>query len=182
MRRTPTTDRALAWWADRLSDQCKDDVRNGLFVDQLWMNYAPLFFSGVGVSDDPGLNMAYWNLHERRLERHDGKWMVNGHWLLVFYHFSSFEFDKPDSLGRHSTRYTMNDRPEMRPLFDEYRTELVAHEYRRYRSMSCAYAVQRAEWLARQKAAHYRANPHLRFVALLKAAVPRRVKRFIKAS
>jgi hypothetical protein len=182
MRAGRAAEQALVWWADRLAEQCKDDVENGLFVDQLWMNLVPIFFDGVQISRDPGLNVAYWNLHERRLRLEDGIWFINGQRPLVFFHFSSFVFGDPESLGKHSTRYRMADWPEMRPLFDEYRSDLLGFDFSRYKAMPCVYEEQRKEWLARQKREYYKRHPSRRLVANFKAVVPKSVRSFIRSS
>ena len=159
MRWSSATERLIAWWSERLVDQCKDNVEDGLFVDQLWMNYAPVLFEDVLISRDPCLNVAYWNLHERRLEQTEGSWRVNGHSPLVFYHFSSFQINSPDSLGRHSSRYSLLNRPEMRPLFEEYRSRLVKYDYAGFRKIPCAYVELRDMLIAKQKREHYLKHP-----------------------
>jgi hypothetical protein len=57
----------LDWWERRCLDLGFSEGRTGLFVDQKWMNLAPGLFPHVAILRNPGLNMAYWNLHERRL-------------------------------------------------------------------------------------------------------------------
>ena len=159
MRWSSATEKLITWWCERLVDQCKDSVEHGLFVDQLWMNYAPVLFDDVLVTRDLTLNVAYWNLHERRLERTEGRWYVNGKSPLVFYHFSSFQINSPDSLGRHSSRYSLLNRPEMRPLFEEYRSKLVEYDYAGFRKIPCAYVELRDTITARQKREHYLKHP-----------------------
>lgn len=187
MRWGGTTGRVLEWWSERMVELCKAQVEKGMFVDQLWMNHAPIFFDGIEVSRNPCLNVAYWNLHERHLQRREGVWYVNDLAPLQFYHFSSFQFNEPDSLGRYSTRYSLKNRPEMRPLFEEYRVQLLEYEYVRFRKIPCAYVQLRAEWVVRQKGEFYKKHPFRLLVdyrnrpfrllqALVRAAVPKRVK------
>jgi hypothetical protein len=57
----------LDWWEARCLKEGFNELRAGLFVDQKWVNFAPCFFSGVEIIRDPGCNVAYWNLHERKL-------------------------------------------------------------------------------------------------------------------
>src|SRR5215468_1634567 len=65
--RSSESARCLAWWRERVQLSCLAERAYGLFVDQLWMNLAPVFFDHVEVLRHPGCNVAYWNLHERRL-------------------------------------------------------------------------------------------------------------------
>ena len=56
----------LAWWARRLRWQCVNDQPNGIFVDQKFMDLVPGFAPAARILHDPGLNVAYWNLAQRR--------------------------------------------------------------------------------------------------------------------
>ena len=40
----------------------------GLFVDQRWVDLVPALFDDYVVMKRAGLNVAYWNLHERSIE------------------------------------------------------------------------------------------------------------------
>jgi hypothetical protein len=182
MRWTAETEKAVQWWSDRLLHQCKDDVRNGLYVDQLWINLMPVFFRGVRISQQVGFNVAYWNLHERRLTCKNGTWLVNDTTPLVFYHFSSFEFNKPDSLGKYSVHYNLRNRPEMRPLFDEYRAQLQANHFPELRQSPCAYVEQREAHLQRVQDEYFKNHPFRHFIAKLKQLIPRKLLSTLKTS
>lgn len=66
-RRCSEARRLLAWWSERCLNLGFSEGRTGLFVDQKWINLAPGLFADVAIVRDVGCNMAYWNLHERRL-------------------------------------------------------------------------------------------------------------------
>jgi hypothetical protein len=79
------------WWSQRCYDFCRAEIHYGLFTDQKWINFAPIFFEGVSILKSPRLNVATWNLTTRRMEgsretglRIDGK-------PLGFYHFTGFD-------------------------------------------------------------------------------------------
>ncbi len=63
----PEVDTLLDWWADRLRRDCRVDPVWGYFVDQRWFDLAPGFLQDLAIVRDPEFNVAYWNLHERRL-------------------------------------------------------------------------------------------------------------------
>ncbi len=44
------------------------DLKKGLFVDQIWINFVPLFFKKVRIFLHHEYNVAYWNLHERMIQ------------------------------------------------------------------------------------------------------------------
>lgn len=61
--------RFIEWWKVRLADLCFGDRYESLHVDQKWIDFLPAFFSPnqLLISRHPGLNIAYWNIHEREL-------------------------------------------------------------------------------------------------------------------
>ena len=120
--------RFLHWWQRRLEKHCLVDVAQGLFTDQRWMDLAPGFFDDVYIHRDPGCNVAYWNLNHRRLEKAgDGYW-VNGA-PLKFFHFSGFSVANIEMVSKHQDRFTLQDLPEARSLFQQYRTDLLNNGY-----------------------------------------------------
>lgn len=88
---TPEGRRFSKWWAERLFNYCRDDLENGLFTDQKWVNLAPCFFDQVGILRSPAFNVATWNLANRKATGsiEDGI-AINGE-PLGFYHFSGFD-------------------------------------------------------------------------------------------
>ena len=124
--------RLLDWWEQRCLQLGFSEGRTGLFVDQKWMNLAPGFFERVVVSRDPGLNMAYWNLHERILiESATGLQIQAAGQALVplrFFHFSGFDPSQPEVLSRNTNRYTLASRPDLQALFREYADAVLANQ------------------------------------------------------
>ena len=83
--------RFAAWWADRLTDFCLDDISRGLFTDQKWANLIPCFFDDYRVLRSPAFNVATWNITTRQVEGSLEEGItVNGE-ALGFYHFSGFD-------------------------------------------------------------------------------------------
>jgi hypothetical protein len=50
------------YWADRLRSYCYRDHASGIFTDQKWANFFPVFFDGVHVLKQRTLNISSWNL------------------------------------------------------------------------------------------------------------------------
>ena len=128
------------WWMAHLQDECYYNFAEGMGVDQLWLNLVPLFFQRVGILNNPGTNVAYWNLHERQIDLIDGKYWVNEVYPLLFLHISGYTFDQPENLSRHQTRYNLNSLPILQQLLHGYRQIVIQNGYDRYHSMHCAYA------------------------------------------
>lgn len=116
----------MRWWDRQCRDRCFYEPQSGLGVDQKWMDLAPSFFKGVHILRDPALNVAFWNLHERRLERVDGQWQVNGEAPLRFIHFSSFVESDLTAIAGKQTRYEPGSRKDFAEAALTYRSYLEA--------------------------------------------------------
>jgi hypothetical protein len=75
--------------------------------------------------------MCYWNHFERRLSLRNGKYVVNDHHDLIFFHFSGYKPERPDlSVTRASEPVSsFIERPDLRPIYDDYRRRLLARNY-----------------------------------------------------
>src|SRR5689334_10251779 len=83
--------RFTGWWADRVYYFCRGDVRLGIFTDQKWINFAPVFFDGVWIMKSSRHNVATWNLTTRRFTGSLAEgYRVDGE-PLGFYHFTGFD-------------------------------------------------------------------------------------------
>jgi len=79
------------WWSDRVYYFCRDDIPNGLFTDQRWIDLAPALFDGVGIVRSSRFNVAPWNLTTRNLAGDlSSGFTVDGE-PLGFYHFTGFD-------------------------------------------------------------------------------------------
>ena len=110
----------LDWWADRLERDCRVDPKWGYFVDQRWFDLAPGFLSDMSIVRDPEFNLAYWNLHSRRLGWADGRYTVNGR-PLKFFHFSGFDPQHPLVLSRYQNRVDVTNDPVLEQLLGRIR-------------------------------------------------------------
>lgn len=125
----------LTWWSDRTVRFCRIDLKEGYFVDQLWLNLAPIYFGrDFAVLKHAGLNVAFWNLHERQLSDRQGVFEVNGH-PLIFFHFSLFKPEDPLRIAaRGLTRFSSESRRDVVPLLLYYRERLLTNNYDHWRS------------------------------------------------
>lgn len=90
------------FWAERIYYFCRDEIHNGLFTDQRWIDLAPAFFEGVCVLRSSRLNVAPWNLTTREAT---GTAPYDVHIdgaPLGFYHFTGFDS------GAHKTMANKN--------------------------------------------------------------------------
>jgi len=139
-KKSPVVDNLFKWWQRRLEINCYDRPHEGIFVDQLPMNFAPLFFENVLVSKNKGLNMAPWNLHERCLSTKQGKYFINNDTPLIFYHFSNYKPNNPTLLAIYYNRVTFESNDILKSLYDWYREELIKNNYEKLSKIDCGYS------------------------------------------
>jgi hypothetical protein len=119
----------LDWWADRCVKYGFRRDQQGLFYDQIWINFVPAFFESHYIIRDLGYNVANWNLHERVLSTDDaGTWWVNGTTRLAFFHYSHYNILIPRKISSYNSRFTLDNRPDLVPLFDAYRNRVLAND------------------------------------------------------
>lgn len=81
----------LEWWRERCRSFCRADLASGLFTDQKWVDFAPVFFPGMTILRNPRFNVAPWNINQRQLGgTFDEGFQLDGQ-PLGFYHFTGFD-------------------------------------------------------------------------------------------
>ena len=116
----------LRWWGERCLSHGYYEPQAGLAVDQKWVDLAPAFFPQLRILHEPGLNLAFWNLHERSVTLGPQGYVVNGVHPLYFIHFSSFDEKNPSVIASKQTRFQPGSRPDMLPLAQDYAARLLA--------------------------------------------------------
>jgi lipopolysaccharide biosynthesis glycosyltransferase len=137
-RRSEVNTRFISWWEEKLRYECLIDLCNGLFVDQNWMNFLPVFVPDTYIERNPGYNVAYWNLHERTFSKKDDVFYVNDT-PLIFLHYSGYDPEKPGVLSKYQDRFELSQRQDAIPLFEIYRESLVRNGNAYYRKFPCFY-------------------------------------------
>ena len=129
--RKDTTFHFLNWWQKRIRHCCHYRPGSGVFVDQLWVNLAPIYFSDVYIEKDPGYNVCYWNHFERRVSRENGRYLVNREHDLVFFHFSAYNPERPEVIASRGDLRVLSfaERPDLRGIYDDYRNRLFKNGY-----------------------------------------------------
>lgn len=110
------------WWAQRVYHFCRDDIPNGLFTDQRWIDLVPAFFDHVAILRSSRFNVAPWNLTTRDMQGTlENGFLVDGQ-PLGFYHFTGFDS------GAHKIMAEKNSRgnPDVRKLVAWYENQ-TAH-------------------------------------------------------
>jgi hypothetical protein len=121
----------LEWWRSRLARHCLNDLANGFFVDQRWVDLAPALFPFHALHD-PGANVAPWNLITRRVEETADGYLVDGV-PLRFFHFSGFDPERPYLLSKWllpSPHTLLSEHPPLVRICREYARKLMEAGYR----------------------------------------------------
>ncbi|HEV7682571.1 MAG TPA: hypothetical protein VGO68_10650 [Pyrinomonadaceae bacterium] len=117
----------LNWWKLKLSEHCVVDVPNGYFVDQKFIDFVPVLFENFHIEKQTGYNVAYWNLHSRRVHKQKGAWQCNDG-PLYFFHFSGYD-PECDAISSHIpvslARHRLSRRSDLGSLFAEYKEMLI---------------------------------------------------------
>jgi hypothetical protein len=138
----------LDWWKPRMVDQCYERPKDGLNVDQKWLELVPLFFKNVKVILHAGCNVAYWNLHQREIRKQGNKYYVNNE-SLIFFHFSGYSIRHPDQISRHQDRIKLDGNPELKELFEFFHQTLMANDHEKMLSLTCYYQKKSSNVLRR---------------------------------
>ena len=111
----------LDYWSERTLMLAVNDISRGYFTDQRWVDAVPTMFTHTVVRDT-GCNVAYWNLHQRTLERTlDGDYTIDGK-PLRFFHYSGHDPRRPFRLSKYVVdpdRVAVDRKPALRRLLRE---------------------------------------------------------------
>jgi hypothetical protein len=136
----------LDWWAMRTRLDALRAEAAGMHSDQRWLDWVPSSFAHT-ILRDPGINVAQWNLHERRLERTAEGYTVNGAPLRAF-HFSGFSPDSPRELDPHQwprpLRFRVAPASAIEALCLEYAERLLGAGWRESRELGYGFAASAA--------------------------------------
>lgn len=134
--RHPEGERFVDWWTTRLDMFCYDDIPNGIFTDQRWIDLAVGFFD-AHVLKHRGYNVAPWNLSQRKITlSDDGGYLVNGQ-ALRFFHFSGFDSGANEAMIQ---KYVPDLHDPVYRLRDDYVAELESFGQDRLGTLPWTYA------------------------------------------
>lgn len=123
----PATRRMLAWMCERFP--VYGFYRHlGMAADQkllpLLLSYFP---DDVRIWRHPGLNIAYWNAHERAVVARDGRWTCDG-LPVFFFHMSGYKLDQPGLpcayVAPEANRRLLAGAPWLSQVMADYRERL----------------------------------------------------------
>ncbi|WP_316826670.1 glycosyltransferase [Pedobacter miscanthi] len=131
LRKSAQAFRYIDWLRERSVKDCIYDFKRGYYGEQLWLNLVPLYFKDTFIERNEGVNVAYWNLHEREISEVNGSFFVNNTTPLSFFHYSGWDYFAPEEISKWAL-ITSEMRPEIKPLLLKYHAALEANEYEHY--------------------------------------------------
>jgi hypothetical protein len=133
----------LDWWTTLLRRDCLFCDPAGMHADQRWLDFVPSYFDHH-VLRDPGVNVAQWNAHERRIRWDGESFGVDGGPLRTF-HFAGFDPASPDRPSTYGwltpLRLDMSAEPGLLRLCREYADRLLAAGYEESRAIPYRFAT-----------------------------------------
>jgi hypothetical protein len=111
----------LDWWHSKLIEECFYEPSSGYGVDQKFVDLIPIYFENVKILRDKGLNVAFWNLHERNITEIDGRFYIDDN-AILFVHFSSYGGDIV--VAKKQTRFKQGERPDFLKLLTLYKIKI----------------------------------------------------------
>jgi hypothetical protein len=176
LARSPTADRLLAWWEERMRELCIIDLREGYFVDQLWFGLAPIYFPDAGICRHPGANVAFWNLHERQLTPEGAIRFQGGLHPLLFFHFSGHSLKNPLAITRVAVRQGPEQQPALVPFLAAYADSVRQRGWDRVQGIESIYAARHREF-ERQRD---KRGPWGTLIRAARRSVPEPIKRLVR--
>ena len=130
-RNTPTSLAILEWMRDRFPRLGFNAREKHMFVDQKLLPLVPMYYpDDVIIARAPGLNIAYWNSHEREVSYRDSVWSVENQ-PVVFFHLSGFRLNNPKVPCSYQTEAVNNRRLQRSPwlalVLSQYAQLLIQH-------------------------------------------------------
>jgi hypothetical protein len=77
----------VGWWREKCIEWCHDYIDGGRFADQGYLDSFPSLSSRVKVIENPGANLAPWNIGNYQIEFRDNRVLVDAAHPLIFFHF-----------------------------------------------------------------------------------------------
>jgi hypothetical protein len=78
----PQTGRFLDWWCDRTQDRASFNLCEGMCLDQLWLNYLPVYYENVHLIREEGWHLGLHRASNSRLTATGNHYSVNGRPLI----------------------------------------------------------------------------------------------------
>jgi len=128
----------LKWWNVNLDKYCFNERSEGYFTDQKWMNFCPIYFPETLIMRDMGVDVAFWNIHEREIVKSNGSYFVKRRnsenkelTPLKFFHFSNLKFRNAANF-EHFIPFSFAGIPDVIEIVEFYGKKLIESDFALY--------------------------------------------------
>jgi hypothetical protein len=138
LRKTDTSKMFISWFKNVLKSFSFNDYSNqenslrGLFVDQLWFNLVPLYFSEVRFCLDQGANLGHWNLFGKSLTKDKNDNINVNEQPLLFIHFSGWDIKNTNKVSKYAPMYEQDLPSLWSEISKNYRDKLIVNDYEKF--------------------------------------------------
>lgn len=139
---TDSSRKFISWWKNHLLHYGHNNILNGEFYDQKVMNLLPVFSDKTIISRNFGLNVAEWNLHERKLSKVDGNFFVNGNYPLIFFHFSGVKMTSAAENIQNNIQFKRIQSDPLSELLSEYIACNLENGFEQLKNIPCHYKLR----------------------------------------
>lgn len=129
--RSTEADQFLDWWENCCLCCAFDEHESGVFVDQKWVSLITCYFEKVKIMRHPGMNVAYWNIHERNLTHSERKNILANNQELVFFHFSGHNYidGENNRLSKHLLNFSVKNGSILQLLLSNYNNDVASNKH-----------------------------------------------------
>ncbi|SEI54421.1 hypothetical protein SAMN04487995_1268 [Dyadobacter koreensis] len=118
------TSKLLDWWSHRTIDRAKFDLCNGMCMDQLWLNYAPVWVKNTVQIQHAGWHYGLHSVLNKNLKEENGSFFVDDE-KLISVDFAGLGNYHP--VWSEHTRL-VNQNNVFKKLLDKYQHSLKKYE------------------------------------------------------
>ena len=117
-------EKVLDWMCSRFPVYGFNRRSQGMFVDQKLLPLLPIYFPDTTlIWRDPTVNIAFWNVQERNVEKVDSGYQIDGR-PVIFFHMSGYRKEVPHKacsyLGEDANRCILKAAPWFRGVMERY--------------------------------------------------------------
>jgi hypothetical protein len=145
LQRKPAALAFLNWWQLLMENHAYNKPDEHIFTDQLWLSVIHSFFDDIFVNKNPGYNIGFWNLIERKVTTTNNGWLVNGEPLVLF-HYSNYKIETPERLVNFDDPLLCFEAlPELKPVFEKYRQGILEAGYEKLKNLPYPFSYNKPQ-------------------------------------
>jgi hypothetical protein len=100
----------VQWWKIKTQNYCFLEPEDGIFVDQKWLDLAPILFENTKIFRHSGYNLGYWNIDQRQIRDE-----------IIVMHLSGFSLNQQPNHSNFLSKYSVKKIPNyLTNIFFEY--------------------------------------------------------------